>query len=81
MDEKSGAKPTLVDSRSPRGDLRGLGPVGMPRGVFELTVFQISFVHLHPFGRSKNPEMRVRRRSIEIGLMVRGANFSARGRV
>ena len=58
--EGSGAKPTLVDSRSPRGGLRGLGPVGTARGMSELTLIQISFVNSHPFGRGKNPEMGVR---------------------
>ena len=55
-----GADATLADSRTAGGGLRGLRPVGIPRGVSGEVVCQILCLNSRAFGRSEIRESRVR---------------------
>ena len=54
-----GAVVTLADSRTAGRGLRGLRPVGIPRGVSGEGVCQILCLNSRAFGRSKIRESRV----------------------
>ena len=63
-DDIFGAAVTLADPRTARGGLRGLRPVGIPRGMSGECPYQFSCVHPCGLGRGKIPKLVVRARRI-----------------